>query len=144
MLLGEFRCRADTDGRLTIPAAFRGELVEGATVTRGIERCLLVYPAPEWERLAEKIQERLPFTSQPARKFARFIFSGAAVCTPDQSDQLLLPDQLRSYAHIEDEAVVVGLLSHLEIWSPRRWHEVKSSFCEDGPALAEKLRKFEI
>jgi len=144
MLLGEFRSPADGDGRLTIPSVFRAELVEGATVTRGIEQCLLVYPAPEWEKLVEKIEERLPFTSQPARSFARFIFSGAALCAPDEGDQLLLPDQLRSYASIEDEAVVVGLLSHLEIWSPRRWQKVKSSFCKDGPALAEKLREFEI
>jgi len=144
MLLGEFRCTADTEGRLTIPSQFRDELVEGATVTRGIERCVLVYPAVEWEKLAERIEQQLPFTSQPARTFARFIFSGAAICAPDHGGQLLLPDQLRSYARIEDEAIVVGLLSHLEIWSPGYWQEAKSSFSTEGPALAEKLSKFEI
>jgi MraZ protein len=144
MLLGEFHCTADSEGRLTIPSQFRDELVGGATLTRGIEQCVLVYPATEWEKLAGKIERQLPITSQPARTFARFIFSGAATCAPDQGGQLLLPDQLRSYARIEDEAIVVGLLSHLEIWSPRHWQEAKSSFSSEGPALAEKLSKFEI
>ncbi len=134
-----------------IPSAFRDDLVEGATVTRGIERCLLVYPATEWRTLAERIR-RLPLTNQSARAFNRFIFSGAAVCpcghtgkTKSAKDanelpsRLPLPDQLRRYAHIEEEAIVVGLLSHLEIWSPERWRRAKSSFVEEGVALAEAL-----
>lgn len=144
MLLGEFRCSFDREGRLTLPPAFREALAEGATVTRGIERCLLVYPAAEWQKLAEKIQRRLPLTSQPARSFTRFVFSGAASCTPNQAGQLALPDQLRWYAHIEDEAIVVGLLSHLEIWCPGRWQKAKSSFVEEAPALAEGVGQFGI
>ena len=143
MLLGEFLCSTDSEGRLTIPSLFCPEFVEGVTMTRGIERCLLVYPAIEWERLAEKIRQ-LPLTSQPARSFARFIFSGAAVSGTNQEGQLLLPDRLRLYAHIEDEATVVGLVSHVEIWRPQWWREAKSSFVDEGPTLAEELGEFGI
>lgn len=144
MLLGEFRCSADRQGRVTIPAALRGELVDGATVTRGIEKCLLVYPSVEWQKLTGKMEQRLPFTSQPARSFARFIFSGAEACVPDRAGQLALPNQLREYASIEDEVIIVGLLSHLELWCPERWQETKSTFVEDGPTLAQELREFGI
>jgi len=143
MLLGEFRCSTDGEGRLTIPSAFRAAFAEGGTVTRGIERCLLVYPAAEWEDLAQKIRV-LPFTSQPARTFARFIFSGATACVPDQAGHLPLSDQLRRYARIEDEAIVVGLVSHLEIWCPGRWQKTKRTFVEDGAALAERLTEFAV
>ncbi len=143
MLLGEFRCSTDDDGWLTIPSVFRPDLVEGMTVTRGIEGCLWVYPAVEWQRLAERVK-RLPFTSQPARAFARFIFSGAVFCTPNQAGELLLPEHLRRYATIQDEVVVVGLLSHVEIWCPGRWRRSKLSFVEDGAALVEALSGFGI
>ncbi len=143
MLLGEFHCSTDGKGRLSIPSAFRAAFVEGVTVTRGIERCLLVYPAAEWEDLARKVCV-LPLTSQPARTFARFIFSGAATCVLDRAGHLPLSDQLRRYARIEDEAIVVGLVSHLEIWCPRRWQETRRSFIEDGADLVEKLTEFAI
>ncbi len=144
MLLGEFRCSADGKGRLGIPAAFSTELAGGVTVTRGIEQCLVVYPTKEWEKLAAKLQDRLPLTSQPARKFNRFLFSAAAACVPNEAGQLPLPDHLRRYARIDGEAVVVGLLSHLEIWNPERWQRSKASFVDEGPTLADSLREFGI
>jgi MraZ protein len=144
MLIGEFRCNTDDGGRLTIPSEFRAELGQGATVTRGVDRCLVVYPAAKWEKLAEKIERQLPLTSRLARAFNRLVFSGAHVCAPDQEGQIVLSGSLREYANIEDEVVVVGLFSHFEIWSPRRWQEMRSESLEDGVALAEELREFGI
>ncbi|MGD8997132.1 MAG: division/cell wall cluster transcriptional repressor MraZ [Anaerolineae bacterium] len=144
MLLGEFWCRTDAEGRLTIPPEFLSALVEGATVTRGIERCLFVYPEAEWQRLAEKMEERLPLTNRQARAFRRLMFSGALSCMPDQGGQIRLPDRLRQYAKIEDEVVVVGLVSHVEIWSRRQWQEMSAALADSGVALAEELGEFRI
>lgn len=139
MLLGEFRCAADGSGRLTIPAEFCAELGEGLTLTRGIERCLFVYPADEWNRLADRIRRQLPLTSRDARAFARLMFSAALTCVPDGQGQIPLPNDLRRYADIEEEAIVVGLGTHLEIWNPRRWQEVREQMAEEGPAVVERL-----
>ena len=144
MLLGEFLCRTDGDGRLTIPAEFQAELMVGATVTRGIERCLSVYPAAEWQRLVERMEKRLPLTSQQARAFRRLMFSAAVTCVPDQRGQIGLPERLRQYADIEDEVVVVGLVSHVEIWSAIQWQEVDAALANDGVNLAEGLLEFGI
>jgi MraZ protein len=138
MLLGEFHCAADGE-RLQIPTEFCAELGEGLTVTRGIERCLFVYPAGEWQRLAEKIQGRLPLTNRDARAFARLVFSGALACLLDPQGGISLPDSLRQYAGIEDEAVVIGLCTHLEIWSTQRWQEVRAQMVEEGVAAVERL-----
>jgi MraZ protein len=144
MLLGEFHCSTDDQGRLTVPPEFLDDLMEGATVTRGIEHCLFIYPAVEWRKLAQRIQDRLPLTSRPARAFKRLMFSGALACAPDQSGQISLPERLRQYANIENEVVVVGLVSHLEVWSLRRWQEMSAALADDGAAMAEALGEFGI
>jgi len=142
MLLGEFRCSADK--RLAIPVELSPELGEGLTITRGIDRCLFIYPAGEWRRLVEKMQRRLSLTNPDARSLARLMFSGALTCTPDQAGQIPLPNDLRCYANIEDEAVVVGLCTHLEVWSPQRWQEVDAQTTDEGAAIAERLAHLEI
>jgi MraZ protein len=144
MLLGEFHCTADSSGKLTIPTEFSTELGEGLTLTRGIDRCLFIYPAEEWQKLAEKMHGKLPLTSQDARMFARLMFSGAQTCTLDQQGQLSLPGGLRQYAGIEDQVVVIGLCTHLEVWSPQRWQEVNDQTVNEGAAIAERLTHLEI
>jgi MraZ protein len=144
MLLGEFFCAADTSGRLAIPTELRAELGEGLTLTRGIERCLFVYPAEEWRKLAKKMKSRLPLTSRDARAFARLMFSGALTCAPDGQGRIPLPSNLRQYAGIENEAVVVGLYTHLEVWSPERWREVRARMVEEGTTVVERLNHLEI
>ena len=144
MLMGEFHCEADDDGRLALPASFSAELADGATVTRGIERCLLVYPADEWEKLSRELRERLPFTNQAARAFGRFLFSAAASCDPGEEGRVRLPRQLLQYAGIEGAAIVIGLLTHLEIWEPEHWDRAKSALVEEGPALADQLQELGI
>jgi MraZ protein len=144
MLIGEFHCGTDEGGRVRIPSEFHPELGEGATVTRGIDRCLVLYPATKWRTLAEKIEYQLPVTSKLARAFNRLVFSGATVCVIDEEGQIELPGPLRDYAEIDDEVVVVGLFSHLEIWSPRRWQEMRTESLENGATLAEELSEFGI
>ena len=139
MFLGEFHCTTDGNGRLIIPIELRAKLAEGLIVTRGIERCLFVYRAEEWRELAKKMRSRLPLTSRDARAFARLIFTGALVCVPDQQGRVPLPNNLRQYAGIEDEAIVVGLYTHLEIWSPQRWREIVAQMAKEGAVVAESL-----
>jgi len=144
MLLGEFHCTTDGNGKLIIPIEFRAKLAEGLVVTRGIEKCLFIYPAEEWRELAKKMRSRLPLTSRDARAFTRLIFAGALSCVLDQQGRVPLPDNLRRYAGIEDQAIVVGLYTHLEIWSPQRWQEIVAQMAKEGVAIAESLSQLGI
>ena len=139
MLLGEFQCAADEGGRLSIPTQLCAELGDGLTLTRGIERCLFAYPTDEWQRLAERIERLLPLTNRDARAFGRLMFSGALTCTPDGQGQIPLPKNLRQYAGIQDRAVVIGVGTHLEIWNPQRWQEVRDRIDEESIAIVERL-----
>ncbi len=139
MLLGEFPCTTDKEGRLSVPEPFRADLAAGLILTRGIDRCLWGLPRHVWEELTAKVQARHPLTNRDARSFARLIYAQAMACAPDAHDTIPLPDSLRGYAGIEDQAIWVGLGDYVEIWSPERWQELRAQLDEGGESTAEKL-----
>jgi MraZ protein len=143
-LTGEFRHALDDRGRVAIPSRFRARLAEGATLARWLDRCLGVFPAEEWNVLAEKIRA-LPMTNPNAREFARFMSSGAVDVELDRQGRLLVPSYLREYAGLtEGEVVVVGALNRLEIWAPSAWQPYRTRI-EDAPEeLAAHLQDLGI
>lgn len=122
MFLGEFAQSADAKGRVFIPARLRDELGEGFVVTRGFDRCLCVYPKTEWEIFAAKIDT---FPTVQARKVRRFIFSAASDPKLDSQGRVLIPQNLREYAGIEKDIVVIGVGSYIEIWAQSEWDKEK-------------------
>lgn len=143
MFLGEFEHTIDDKGRLTIPAKFRAELARGVVVTRGLDRCLFVYPMEEWQKLAGKVSQ-LPITHPDARMLSRLLFSGAADLVPDRQGRILLPPTLREYAGLDGEAVVIGVSVRVEIWSKSTWQRVRTQVEEEGGLLAEQLKDLGI
>jgi MraZ protein len=120
MFLGEFLHSIDEKGRLTIPARFRADLAAGLVVTRGIDRCLAIYPIEEWKRLAEQVSG-LPLTDRRARAFRRLVFANASDAVPDKQGRVLIPPHLREYASLNGEAVVTGLDTYIEVWNQDSW-----------------------
>ncbi len=138
MFLGRYAHNLDAKGRLAIPARYREALAEGVVLTRGIDRCLALYPMAAWRPLAEKVAA-LPLTDADARNFRRLVFAEAADLNLDAQGRILVPPDLRRYAGIEREALVVGVDTSLEIWSPERWAAVESSLDADGAEIAQRL-----
>jgi MraZ protein len=138
MFFGRFEHAIDDKGRLTIPAKWRTNLAAGVVVTRGLDRCLYIYPQAEWEQFAAKIAQ-LPLTKADARAFVRFFYSGAADCVPDKQGRVLIPAYLRQYAHLNNAVIVAGAHNHLEVWDPQTWQEDSSKLEQNPETLAEKL-----
>lgn len=130
---GEFAHSLDEKGRLAIPAKFRGRFKEGAVVTRWDPQCLAVWPAAEWEALNSAIAAR-PRTDRAVVRFQRFLVGGAHETEPDGQGRIVIPQHLRDWAGLGDEAVVVGVSRNLEVWEPARWRahlsEVEGSIGE--------------
>jgi MraZ protein len=122
VFLGEFVHILDTKGRLTIPAKFRTDLDSGLVITRGIDRCLAVFPMAEWEKLAQQVSD-LPMTDRRARAFRRLLFASASDVFPDKQGRVLIPPRLRQYANLDGEVVVAGLNTYIEVWSTNSWDE---------------------
>lgn len=143
MFLGRFAHTIDDKNRLTIPAKYRGDLASGVVITRGIDRCLYIYPLAEWERLAERVR-RLPLTNKDARSFVRLLFSAAEDCTPDKQGRVLIPTYLREYANLKGDVIVAGMDSHLEVWNPELWRLEDSNLDQSAGTLAEALAALDV
>jgi MraZ protein len=138
MFLGRYSHTLDTKGRIAVPARFRQALADGLVVTRGIDRCLALYPMATWSPLAEKVSA-LSEADLDARAFRRLVFAEAADLELDGQGRILLPPELRRYAGIEREATVIGVNTYLEIWSPTSWEAVNSVLDADAPEIAQRL-----
>jgi MraZ protein len=88
-------------------------------LTKYFEHCLVVYPKAVWL----EIQEQLLALRNDAstRAFLRQFCASANVCNLDRQGRILIPPQLRQYADIDSEALLIGVVRKLELWSPLRW-----------------------
>ncbi|GIO55578.1 MULTISPECIES: division/cell wall cluster transcriptional repressor MraZ [Paenibacillus] len=138
MFMGEYQHSLDDKGRVTIPAKFRELLGSSFVVTRGLDQCLFVYPMNEWQILEQKLKS-LSLMKSDARAFTRFFFSGATECEWDKQGRVNLPGNLRQYAKLEKECVVLGVSNRVEIWSKDTWEEYFQQSEETFNDIAEKL-----
>jgi MraZ protein len=138
MFIGEYQHSLDEKGRIAIPVKFRKELADGAVVTRGVDHCLVVYTAAEWEKLAARLAN-LPIASANNRAFARLMLAGAMDSPLDGQGRVIVPDYLRSYATLGKKVVLAGLYNRLEIWDAAKWDEFKSRTEIASADIAEKL-----
>ena len=138
--IGEFAHAIDEKGRLAIPAKFRPRFKQGAVVTRWLERSLAVFPAGRFAELQRRVAD-LPLADRNARQFNRFLMAGAHEDAPDGQGRVGVPQHLRDYAGIGNEAIVVGANDHLEIWSPKSWRDY---LADTEGSMAERLQDLGI
>ncbi len=138
MFLGRYSHNLDAKGRLAVPARFRETLADGVVLTRGIDRCLTLYPMSTWRPLAERVSA-LPLSDPNARNFRRMVFAEAVDLELDSQGRILVPPELRRYAGLEREAIVVGVNTYIEIWSPAQWQAVSDEVERNGEQIAQSL-----
>ena len=140
MFFGEYEYTIDQKGRVTIPPRFRDAFKGGLVLSRGYDKCIMVYPAPEWEKRAEELA-RLLVTRSKARRLNRATFSSAFSLDLDPQGRVLLPTPLRDYADIVNEVVIAGVRSCLEIWSKEAWALEKKLMDEQVWQIAESIEE---
>jgi MraZ protein len=115
--LGTYTHALDSKGRLTIPARLREGLGEGLILARGFDRCLMLLPESVWQEQT-RLLAGIPRTDEDRRVFARWVYGGAAEVGFDALGRILVPDHLREFAELRDQAKIVGANEAIEIWSP--------------------------
>ncbi len=125
----------DEKGRIIIPPKFRKELGEEFIISRGLERCIYIYPMEKWKELSEKISS-LPLEKKDVRIYQRFIFSSALEVKIDSQGRISIPKALRDYAGIKREVIMVGVSSRIEIWDKEKWEKLNEE-------LEDSLMNFE-
>lgn len=142
MFYGEYFHSIDRKGRLILPARFRetakAHFIERFFVTRGLDKCLFMLSEEEWRSQENKLKA-MPFTKQQSRTFNRLYFSGAVEVVFDSQGRILLPQNLKEYAEIKKDVVIVGVSSRIEIWAKDKWHEFYGNSRQSYEEIAEKL-----
>ena len=136
MFVGEYSHSLDSKGRLIIPSRFREALGDTFMVTKGLDGCLSIYDMEGWKNLESKLQA-LPLTNANARKFTRFMLGGAIECEVDKQGRILIPANLREFAHLTKDVALVGVGGRIEIWDKETWIQV--SAYDDMEEIAENM-----
>jgi len=98
----------------------RGELGEHFVVTRGLDKCLAVYPESAWKVIEEKLTQGPTSSSRKAQLYFK---SCALDCDMDSQGRVVIPQKLREFAGLNREAIIVGVIDHAEIWDAQRWKD---------------------
>lgn len=143
MLLGSYAINMDAKGRIAIPQRVREGLVElcgGRVVVTAHteERCLLIYPEPQWQQLRPQV-EALPNVNRKARRMQRLLLGYATPLDVDGNGRVLLPPTLREYARLDKRLMLVGQGRKLELWNEDHWNEWLDASDDDGETPADVL-----
>ena len=138
MFFGTYTPKLDEKGRLFLPAKFRDQLSGGLMVTRGQEHCLYVWPQAEIERVTERLREA-PVSNKATRDYIRMFSSGASDDAPDKQGRITVPPQLREWAGLTKDVVVIGAMNRLEIWDETKWSAYSEEQEEAFAELSEEV-----
>lgn len=119
---------------MAMPARHRERLIERSegklVVTIDTdERCLLIYPLPEWELIEAKL-DALPSFNTQARRVQRLLIGHATDTEMDSNGRILLPPPLRQYAGLEKKVVLIGQGKKFELWDEGHWNASREQWLE--------------
>ena len=148
MFRGVATFNLDAKGRMAVPAKFRKHLdvcCEGRLIVTidHSDRCLQIYPFPEWELVEQKLIA-LPSLQPQVRKLKRMLLGSATECEMDNNGRILLPAKLREFAGLTKNTVMIGQGNKFELWDEKTWNSLMDECLEedcDGilPAELESL-----
>jgi MraZ protein len=122
----------DGKGRMTVPARHREVLAAVAqdrlTITKSPKRCLIVFPRPAWETFRAKLLQ-LPMSADDWRR----IFIGSAMDVDiDGASRVLVPPELREWAGLERDVLLMGMGARFELWDKVRHDAHEASVMAAG------------
>ena len=140
MFLGEYEYKVDNKGRLPLPPKFRQELTGELVLTKGLEKCIAIYTAAEWHKVADTLSAQA-VPSSKFRTMNRAMFGTAFSLSLDGQGRIALPSLLRNHAGIGDTAIVAGANNCIEIWNPILWESEKTAAEEQLWQIIETLEE---
>ena len=120
---GEYQHRVDPQGRVAIPARYREEFTRGIYLTRGFDQCIWAFSPTGWDAYSSRYAAMSP-SSRVARTLRRRVFGSTFDLELDRQGRVVLPLPLRQFAGLQEEVVIVGAGTWLELWDSSRWGEM--------------------
>jgi len=135
VFIGAHYHSVDDKGRVIIPQRFRTGLGNTFIITKGFNKCLFVYKESDFLEMAKKLQAQ-PALDPHAERLQRWFFGEASEAQADNQGRVAIPSSLRDFAHIENEAVLSGGITRVEIWSRTAWDAYNAAQNEDEIRVA--------
>ena len=148
MFRGVAQLNLDSKGRLAVPSRFRDALAARCSghlvVTADSDRCLLVYPLPDWEPIEQKLMALSSFNAQ-IRELQRRLVGYAEDVVMDATDRILVPPALRRYAQLDKAVTLIGQGNKFELWNKDNWEQRMDQGGSFGPGgLPPELEGFSL
>ncbi|GLT23270.1 MULTISPECIES: division/cell wall cluster transcriptional repressor MraZ [Zoogloea] len=138
MFQGAAALSLDAKGRLAIPARHRDALAELAgnelILTAHPHRCLLIYPAPAWGPIRDKVLAGSSLDQRSAL-LKRLLVGFARDEQMDSAGRVLIAPELRGFAQLEKQVHLVGQGDHFELWSDAGWQKQQEAIFALGTDL---------
>jgi MraZ protein len=132
--LGEYEATIDAKGRFLLPGNLKKQMPEGTNtivISRGFEKCLLLYPLKSWEAIEEKIKKLNEFNPKVSQ-FRTLFVGGASYVDLDSAGRLLLPASLREYAGLGKDILLASDIDKVKIWDAGKYKKLFEEFSSDA------------
>lgn len=140
LFIGGSTVNLDAKGRLAFPTRYRAELLERCAgqvvLTVDENRCLSLYPRPDWEELQRSIV-RMPNQDGRVRNLQRVLLGFATEQELDKNGRVLIPQRLRDFAGLDKRVVLTGLGNKFEIWDEEAWEKLCGAWVEEGSSSGD-------
>ena len=148
MFRGASKITLDGTGRMAIPTRYRDEIVSrsAGSLVATIDRdpCLLLYPLPDWEEMERRLM-RLPGNKPAVRAYQRRIVGHAADMDMDSHGRILISKELREFAGLEKQVMLIGQGNKFELWDESKWSQwMDESGNDDGLELPPELESLPL
>ncbi|MCH8116625.1 MAG: division/cell wall cluster transcriptional repressor MraZ [Proteobacteria bacterium] len=134
MFRGATNVTLDVKGRMAMPTRYREQIAARCdgqiVVTVDKDYCLLIYPFPDWEELERKLV-RLPSMNKIARRILRIMVGYATEVDMDTNGRILLSHELRDFAGLDKQAILLGQGNKFELWDEKRWSEKRDAWLSE-------------
>jgi MraZ protein len=124
-MTGTHACKMDRDHGVTLPKEVRDQLGEQEVlfVTLGTDHSVWVTTAAGLEKLADRL-EKTTDVDDETKVMRRRYFAQTERVAVDKSGHIVLPATLADSAGLKQDAVLIGVGDHLELWDAQRWQKV--------------------
>lgn len=141
MFTGEHAYRVDSQRRVALPKAWRGEGEDASFMLLAPdEPCIHMMPQRMFDRVYDRMQEELLSNLGMFSVFSS-IGSNAADVTCDKQGRFALPPELMKHAGITESVVLVGGFVTISIWDPEVWRTRRQTLAQANRALQSVFTK---
>ena len=132
----------DSKGRIAMPVRHRDVLAAmGAakvTITKNPPGGLLIFPPAAWDDFSARVAA-LPMESAG---WKRLFLGNAVEVEIDASSRVLIAPELRDFADLSRDVMLLGMGNYLELWDKRRYDEHEAQVV--ASAMPDSIKNFTL